>query len=732
MSMSKKIIILLLMVLISHGLAFPNAVIFGKITDSTTNRPLAYVNVYLPQSPIGCVSDSNGHFELKNLPAGRHLIIFQRIGYKRVQKYITLKKSHVTQLNIQMLSKIVNSENIIVEDTRWKSPFSDFFQGEYQLTRAQIKNQPGAFEDPLRSLHIITGIINQSDYTSNIYIRGSKPNEQAVILDGVLLQNPYRLRMAGYGGISIINPDIVDFLRISLGGFPANYGQRSGGLVEINTVDGTKKWTNLLALNLVSTRYLLSGPIRRNLRFIFSTRKTYYDFLLKKLTASQTNYPFFTDAFAKLVLQASPKLTIKIATLFGREGSNILNNKFFNGRIFSRSSNFIVYANIYGFLSEHFNYRITIARQSNMDSLNASSSMVNYYRNYDIRTSRLSLNSQIEWELNRWFSLSAGGNWFSAQKKWYQVFPQTSYRYRGRSFYFNNHIAILKKLRLKTGLRFDYSTINRQITYDPRFSLSWKISPVLNLGFASGIYHKFPQKIELDNHDAPVIPDSLLSNFRSPFLQYFGLKLELNLFENLAIRCEGYYKKGFRLQSWHYNKFGQNIINDNGKELAQGIEINVKYTSVQWKTRLGYSFSKALNKGRGNPDWQYKEFDVRHWLNWFFSYSINRNFKINSSIQASSGFPVNEPIGWYKDGDKSWDLIPYSVLKRYPYFRWDIRFIYHKKHWSTYIEIINLTNRKNFYQEMSSVISYNKQTFLRSYVTYMLPRLPILGVSFEF
>lgn len=282
------------------------------------------------------------------------------------------------------------------------------------------------------------------------------------------------------------------------------------------------------------------------------------------------------------------------------------------------------------------------------------------------------------------------------------------------------------------GLRLDYSTINRQITYDPRFSLFWKISPVLNLGFASGIYHQFPQKIELDNHDAPIIPDSLLSNFRSPFLQYFGLKFGLNLFENLAIRFEGYYKKGFRLQSWYYNKFGQTIIEDAGKELAQGIEINIKYTSVKWKTRVGYAFSKALIKGRGNPDWQYKEFDVRHWLNWFLSYSFNRNFKINSYIQASSGFPVNEPIGWYKDGDKSWDLIPYSTLKRYPYFRWDIRFIYHKKHWSVYMEIINLTNRKNFYQEMPSVISHNKQTFLKSYVTYMLPRLPILGVSFEF
>ncbi len=732
--MSVRKFILFLWVLLTPLFAFAlnKAGVSGTIIDSVTLRPLAYVNVYLPDSPIGCVSDSAGHFELVNLPGGEHRLIFQRVGYQHVEKVITINQARILRLKVKMTTRISNADDILVEGARWHSPFYDFFQGGHHLSRQQITDQPGAFNDPLRALQIITGVVNQSDFTSNMFIRGSSPNDQAIILDGVLLQNPYRLRMAGYGGISIINPDIIDLLRISLGGFPANYGLRNGGMVEINTLDGSSHWINRLSLNMVSTRYLLSGPLHNNIKFIFSARKTYYDIVLKKITASRTNYPFFTDTFAKLVWQASPKFTLKIATLFGHEGSDILNNRLFNGRIFSRSKNMIVYGTIRGFLTKQLDYEVTFSRQTNFDSLSASSSMVDYYRSYRVRANRSALHSQVEWEANNRFSVALGADFFRVRQKWFHSQENPLFAYHGYAFYLNEHYRIQKNLRLKLGLRCDYSDINRQTTYDPRLSLFWKINSVSNLGLAYGIYHQLPRKFDFGNRDLSAVPDSLLSKFRTPYLNYLGLKFTYSPLQNWSMRIETYLKQGFHLLSWQRTVSGTRAIGDRGRDLAKGIEVNINYKNPKWKMHLGYDYSVALIKGAGNPFWQYKDFDVRHVFNWFLSYRLKTHFRIRSLIRASSGPPVNEPIGWYKSGDQSWDLIPITVINRYPYFRWDLRFSYHRKHWLAYFEIINLSDHKNFYQELFSAYFRSKQAILRNYVTYMLPRLPILGASFEF
>ncbi len=732
--MNKLAGILFLLLFFSCSVALPNSKIFGTVTDSTTNQPLPYVNIFLLNTTIGCVSDTSGYFELNNLPDGQYILVFQRIGYKQSKHSIQLKNNSVLKLNIKMSANIVNADNITIEDKRWNSPFADFFQGDYKLTRMQIVNQPGAFEDPLRALQSVTGVINQSDYTSNMYIRGSRPNEQAVILDGVLLQNPYRLRMAGYGGISIINPDIIDSLRVSLGGFPASYGNRLGGLIEINTTNGKKKWTNHLSLDLVSTRYFLSGPLWQNAKFVFSLRKTYYDFLLKKLTSSKSSYPFFTDAFGKFVWQIAPQLTFKFAIISGNEGSNLLNNKLFSGKVYSRSQNLIVYGNVSGFLSKDLNYKIAIAKQYNVDSLNASSSMVDYYRSYRIKSSRASITSRIEWDTNSWLSIALGAEAFSTRKIWSQAeaIHESSPDHRGANAYINNLIKINKNMRLKAGLRSDYSNVNHQLTYDPRFSFYWKLAPELDCGLAYGIYHQSPQIIDFNNHGSPLLPDSVISKFRTPVVHYLGLKIGFKPFENFSVRLETYLKRGFYLRSWMNADSAMVISGDKGRDEAQGIELNLIYFAKNWETHLGYVYSVALNKGMGSSEWQYKEFDNRHWFNYSLSYRLNQNFLFSTFLKASSGFRININTGWYKIDEQTWALLPSSFYKRFPYFRWDARFTYRQKHWSAYLELINITNKKNFYQELCSVTSNGKRTILKSYVTYMLPRLPIAGLTFTF
>ena len=54
----------------------------GKITDSSTGKPLAGVSVYLNNTSRGTVTKSDGSFLLANLPAGTYQLIFSAIGYQ--------------------------------------------------------------------------------------------------------------------------------------------------------------------------------------------------------------------------------------------------------------------------------------------------------------------------------------------------------------------------------------------------------------------------------------------------------------------------------------------------------------------------------------------------------------------------------------------------------------------------------------------------------------------------
>lgn len=96
------------MALWAYFLCADNLKISGTLIDANNNEPFAYVNVALRQATnnqlfTGSLSDINGKFELY-APAGKYLLNITFVGYKTVNKAITLSedKPHVRLGNISM------------------------------------------------------------------------------------------------------------------------------------------------------------------------------------------------------------------------------------------------------------------------------------------------------------------------------------------------------------------------------------------------------------------------------------------------------------------------------------------------------------------------------------------------------------------------------------------------------------------------------------------------------
>lgn len=77
----------------------------GKITD-INNNPLSFVSVYLDKTVTGTTSNDNGDYILEFKKKGKHIVVFQFLGYKTLKKEVDIA-SFPFELNV-----ILNEENV--------------------------------------------------------------------------------------------------------------------------------------------------------------------------------------------------------------------------------------------------------------------------------------------------------------------------------------------------------------------------------------------------------------------------------------------------------------------------------------------------------------------------------------------------------------------------------------------------------------------------------------------
>lgn len=88
--------------------------IAGYIIDAETREPIAYANIYISNSSIGCASDKNGYFELRDVPNGRYDIIASVIGYKVLKSKIAIYDNSRRNLRFEMYKQPIPFPEVIV------------------------------------------------------------------------------------------------------------------------------------------------------------------------------------------------------------------------------------------------------------------------------------------------------------------------------------------------------------------------------------------------------------------------------------------------------------------------------------------------------------------------------------------------------------------------------------------------------------------------------------------
>jgi len=588
----KKIIYIFLIIL--TGLAYAQT---GKLKGivSDVSATLPSVNIIILDTNFGTATNLNGTYEISGIPPGQYEVRFSLIGYDSKTFDVEIESGKITQLNVELEIKAIELESVEVLDIS-RQDQRDTRTSVIDLNPRDAKVLPGAGEDVFRTLQSMPGVLAPNDFSSQLIIRGSGPDQNLIILDDVEVFNPYRL----YGVISMFNPDAVENVDLISGGFPAKYGDRLSAVLDVTNREGTtsKNLAGNINISVVDANIVLEGKNPFNLRgsWLFNSRRTYYDLILEPfvknagLVDENTSFPSFYDLQGKIVIGPY-------------DGHKFL----FNG-ILSRDAVDVVSAkerqtpDSIGVYNITNNDLVSAAWHWAPNKKTLNKVVVSYYRN----NGTTDFNSQIlDPSLNRGsfentipdtlapylLRFSFGGdfiyNKYSIDDKFTYIlddhiieagigadFMETTInftfdldkqlqavlnsnpqfrsalddlkdvqnfnRYRA---YLQDNIQLTEKFTFQPSLRFDYYNILSKAYLAPRISLSYAFDQLTTLRAVWGIYYQSPGYEKL--RDQGVLYD--FSNQYTESLvaekaTHYVLGIERWLSSEWSARVEGYYK----------------------------------------------------------------------------------------------------------------------------------------------------------------------------------------------
>lgn len=95
-----------------------DANIVGHILDKKTGEHLSYINIFLEGTTIGTMTDATGHYYLKNLPEGKFKVVMKAIGYKTIEKNVTLKRGKTLEINFDAEEDAISLDGVVVSANR--------------------------------------------------------------------------------------------------------------------------------------------------------------------------------------------------------------------------------------------------------------------------------------------------------------------------------------------------------------------------------------------------------------------------------------------------------------------------------------------------------------------------------------------------------------------------------------------------------------------------------------
>ena len=198
----------------------------GKVTDDG-GRPIEFASVRVEGSAIGTNTDTEGAYKLSVPARDTVMVVFSCIGYSDVRRRLVKPKGEMT-LNAKLYEKTQQLKDLEVTEFKKQT-------GQMQTIDAtKLKLTPDASGGSVEAvLTTMAGVSTKNEMSSQYMVRGGTYDENSVYINGIEIYRPQLISSGQQEGLSIINPDLVDNVSFSTGGFSADYGDKMSSVLDI-------------------------------------------------------------------------------------------------------------------------------------------------------------------------------------------------------------------------------------------------------------------------------------------------------------------------------------------------------------------------------------------------------------------------------------------------------------------------------------------------------------------
>lgn len=686
------------------------ATIRGFIYNKENGEPVAFSNVYLKGTTTGASSDINGYFSVNKVKPGSYTLMVTNLEFDTISESITVKAGEILSKKFYAFKGGVTTMEVEVS-AKTTEKVENPNVGLQKIDPVAINKLPSVGEPDLAQyLQVLPGVVFTGDQGGQLYIRGGLPIQNKVLLDGMVIYNPFH----SIGLFSVFDNDIMRSADVYSAGFGAEYGGRTSSIMDITTRDGNKKRiSGKVSASTFGAKLTLEGPLKKlkengkgSSSFLLSGKTSYLPQTSKILYpyANKDGLPFYyTDLYGKVSFNGNNGSKVN---LFGYN----FNDKVvydglasFKWTSYGAGSNFILIPQNSSLLVEgnfaYSQYKIdfqgataTDKKSSSVGGFNGGFNFLKYFgRN----------------ELKYGFELVGTNTTYDIQTP---LLSQISYAKNSMEIAGFMKYRFLEKKKffvIEPSFRLQYYATFGQLSPEPRVSIKFSPGQLFKDkdrgGFTDAVYHvmkavrfkgaagMYSQSLMSASSNKDVVnlfygfingPDGLPQTYKDQNNNTVNTNnsviqkawhvvggMEIDLFKHLEIQIEGYQKNFTQMAAVNQNKIYDDTQANADKPDAQkktfvmetgqatGLDFTAKYEKKRFYFWAVYSltFNKRYTGNTVSGDvFEYAPiYDRRHNVNLVGTYTFGKKRNLDFSIRWNfgSGFPFTPTQGYYPQID---------------------------------------------------------------------------------
>ncbi len=205
--------------------AFGQSFVHGRVlSDSGT----AVSNAVIHNSAIDGMwySDSAGNYKVPYIRKKKNILKFETPGIKPYVSAVPfLFEEEDYKLDVTLSNSITTYNPGGISDKR---------EGRGDIVMKPLSSRPSVSGDFSDFIKTMAGVSSNNELSSQYNVRGGSYDENLIYVNDLEIYRPQLVRSGQQEGLSFINPDLVNNVNFSAGGFEARYGDKLSSVLDVN------------------------------------------------------------------------------------------------------------------------------------------------------------------------------------------------------------------------------------------------------------------------------------------------------------------------------------------------------------------------------------------------------------------------------------------------------------------------------------------------------------------